>query len=58
MSKSWRRERTDRGQQHRMERQERNQRQVPMTEEDLEWDNMEPLFPWGVEKEKQHAEAQ
>jgi len=59
VSKSWRRERTDRGQSRRMERQQRNQRQLPQdtAEEDREWDEMEPLFPWGME-EKQHAQAQ
>ena len=60
MSKSWRRERTDRGQSRRTERHERTSRQVPLDLTSLEQDdNVEE--PWSdsyTYPEAERAEAQ
>lgn len=60
MSKSWRRERTDRGQQHRMERHERPLRRVPLDLTSLEQDDgvEEPWRDSYTNREPEHAEAQ
>lgn len=54
MGKSFRRERTDWGQRGREVRRERQQQTRQRGVNDTrEWDEMEPLFPWGVEQQQQ-----
>lgn len=60
MGKSFRRERTDWGQRGREQRRERQQqpRQHSKAIDEQEWDDMEPLFPWGVDQPQQQPEQE
>lgn len=58
MGKSFRRERTDWGQRGREQRRERQQQPRGAATDDQDWDDMEPLFPWGVDQPEQQAEQE